>query len=235
DALRRAFQALVDRHDILRTTYAEVDGRPEARVAPAAAVDFEQVIAADWTPDRVAAAVSDEAHRPFDLERGPVLRVRLFTRSAREHVLLVTFHHIAYDLWSMMTLLHELGVAYAGRAASLPAARPYDHFVRWQSAMLAGAEGERLGAYWQRIFQSEFPALKLPTDRARSATPTSHGATHAVEVPPRLASELRALAQPTGPTLFTILLSAFAALLFRYTSVTDVVVGSPMTGRTRPV
>ena len=234
DALRRAFQALVDRHDILRTTYAEVDGRPEARVAPAAAVDFEQVIAADWTPDRVAAAVSDEAHRPFDLERGPVLRVRLFTRSAREHVLLVTFHHIAYDLWSMMTLLHELGVAYAGRAASLPAARPYDHFVRWQSAMLAGAEGERLGAYWQRIFQSEFPALKLPTDRARSATPTSHGATHAVEVPPRLASELRALAQATGQTLFTILLSAFEVLLFRYTSVTDVVVGSPMTGRTRP-
>src|SRR5436309_9690054 len=168
EALRHAFQSLVDRHRILRTTYVEVNGQPAARVHEAVAVDFEDISAREWDDDELARGVSEESHRPFDLERGPVLRVRLFTRSNRDRTLLVTFHHIAYDLWSMMTLLEELGVFYrsrtAGESPSLPPPRPYDEFVRWQSDVLAGAQGERLWSYWGAQMAGDIPVLALPVD-----------------------------------------------------------------------
>src|SRR5207245_1335303 len=118
--------------------------------------------------DEPARRVAEESHRPFDLARGPVLRVRLFTRADRDRTLLVTFHHIAYDLWSMMTLLDELGVFYrshaGGEPPSLAPPRPYDEFVRWQADMLAGPQGERLWSYWGAQMAGDIPALALPGD-----------------------------------------------------------------------
>src|SRR5262249_25527659 len=97
EALRRAFQALVERHRVLRTDYVESAGQPTLRVQDATDVDFEVVQAADWPADELSRRISKEAHRPFDLERGAILRVRLFVRAPGESVLLVTLHHIAYD------------------------------------------------------------------------------------------------------------------------------------------
>ena len=237
-ALRRAFQTLIDRHRILRTNYVEANGEPICRVHDRAAVDFEQVAAADWSGDQLDRAVSEETHRPFNLQHGPVVRVRLFTQSARDHILLVTLHHIAYDLWSMMTLLNELGALYgayvAGATPSLPAPRPYEEFVRWQADMLAGPDGERLWKYWRSEMDGEIPILALPTDRPRPALQTSRGTTLGVKIPASLSAALRDLAQAKGHTLFTLLLSAFEVLLARYSGEDDIVVGSPMTGRSRP-
>jgi hypothetical protein len=101
-ALERAFQALVDRHRVLRSTFAELEGQPVARVAEGARVDFEAIAAGACGDEELRARASAEANRPFDLEQGPVMRVRLYTRAA-DPVLLVVFHHIVYDLWSMMT------------------------------------------------------------------------------------------------------------------------------------
>src|SRR4051812_27457829 len=154
DALHRAFQALVDRHRILRTTYPEQGGRRVAKVLERASVDFAEIPAADWNDEQLQRSVSVEAHLPFDLECGPVMRVRVFTRGPSEHVLLVTFHHIVYDLWSMMTLLNELGALYAahrsGVRAALPAAPQYAEFIRWQADMLARGDGERMWLHWQQ-------------------------------------------------------------------------------------
>jgi amino acid adenylation domain-containing protein len=238
DALRRAFQALVDRHRILRTSYPDASGQPVLRVHETVAVDFEQVNSASWSDDEMTRCVSEEAHRPFDLENGPVLRVRLFTRTSQESILLVTQHHIAYDLWSMMTLLNELGIFYAaavaGQQASLPAPHAYEEFAQWQADLLAGPEGERLWNYWRTQMAGDIPPLSLPLDRARPAVQISRGATHALRIPDQLGQRLRQLAQSSGHTLFTLLLSAFQVLLSRYSGEHDIVVGSPMTGRTRP-
>ena len=199
----------------------------------------KQIAAGGWSDDQLARAVSDEAHRPFDLERTPVVRVRLFTRANRDHILLVTLHHIAYDLWSMMTLLNELGTLYAayvaGATPSLPAPRPYEEFARWQADMLAGPEGERLWKYWRGEMAGEIPVLTLPTDRPRPAFKPRGAATlHVSGFPAPLSAALRDLAQAKGHTLFTLLLSAFEVLLARYSGEDDIVVGSPMTGRSRP-
>ena len=124
-----------------------------------------------WRPRLV-----EEAHRPFDLEQGPLLRVSVFKRSAQEHFLLLVVHHIVIDFWSLAMLLTELGTLYpaetAGRRPLLPPLDlQYADYVRWQAEMLAGAEGERLWAYWQKQLAGQLPVLDLPTDRPRPADP----------------------------------------------------------------
>jgi hypothetical protein len=236
--LHRAFQTLVDRHRILRTTYLAVNGEPAQHVGESVNVDFEAIDVAGLNDDSLERQISEEAHKPFDLERGPVMRVRLYSRSERDHVLLVTVHHIAYDLWSMMTLLNELGVCYAGyrsgASPALPTAQPYEEFSRWQADMLSGPDGERLWNYWRDRMAGDTPPLTLPFDRPRQGVQSSRGATYAAALPAALAANLTEFARARGQTIFTVLLSAFQVLLARYSGETDIVVGSPMTGRSRP-
>ena len=109
-ALRRAFQALVDRHPSLRTTFPGHTGKPVQQVHEHLKVHFEEVDGSTWSGDELKARLLEEAYRPFDLERGPVLRVSLFMRSAQEHILLLVVHHIVIDFWSLAVLLNELGM-----------------------------------------------------------------------------------------------------------------------------
>ena len=163
-ALRRSFQTLVDRHPCLRTTVSVRSGKPAQRIHHGAKVHFEELDASAWSRDEMELRLADEAHRPFDLEQGPLLRVSVFKRSAQEHYLLLVVHHIVIDFWSLAILLNELGVIYpaeaAGKRATLPPpALQYGDYVRWQSEMLAGAEGERLWAYWQKQLAGQLPVL----------------------------------------------------------------------------
>ena len=116
-ALRRAFQALVDRHPSLRTTFSVDAGKPVQQVHEHQKVHFEETDAAAWSGDELKARLVEDAYRPFDLERGPVLRVSLFTRSAREHILLLAVHHIVIDFWSLALILNELSVLYPAQKA----------------------------------------------------------------------------------------------------------------------
>ena len=116
-ALRRSFQALVDRHPCLRTTFFVHSGKPAQRIHQSAKVHFEEMDASAWSRDEMEPRLTDEAHRPFDLEQGPLLRVSVFKRSAREHYLLLVVHHIVIDFWSLAILLNELGVLYPAEAA----------------------------------------------------------------------------------------------------------------------
>ena len=111
-ALRGAFQTLIDRHPSLRTTFFLAAGSPVQQVHQHREVHFAQTDAAAWSDDELKAALAEDAYRPFDLEQGPVLRVSLFTRSASEHVLLLTIHHIVIDFWSLALILNELNVLY---------------------------------------------------------------------------------------------------------------------------
>jgi hypothetical protein len=237
-ALRRAFQALVDRHPALRTTFSVRSGKPAQQVHPKLGVHFVETDASAWDGELLKTRLLEEAYRPFDLERGPVLRVNLFTCSAKEHVLLLAVHHIVIDFWSLALLLTELGALYAAEKAGVQALLPalgsqYTDYVRWQAEMLAGPEGERLWAYWRRQLAGPLPLLELPTDRPRPAVPTYRGASYDFNLNDELSSRLKALAKFQGATLYTVLLTAFQVILHHHTGQEDLLVGSPVLGRSR--
>jgi amino acid adenylation domain-containing protein len=237
-ALRRAFQSLVARHPSLRTTFAVRSGKPVQRVHEHSEVHFEETDASTWGAEELQTRLIEEAQRLFDLERGPLLRVSLFTRSAQEHILLLVVHHIVIDFWSLAVILNELGVLYpaekAGvRAALDPLDLQYTDYVRWQTEMLASPEGERLWAYWKKQLAGQLPVLNLPTDRPRPPVLTYRGASHAFHLSDGLAEGLKALAKAEGTTLYTVLLAAFDVMLYCHSGQEDILVASPVVGRSR--
>ena len=237
-AMRRAFQTLIDRHPALRTTFPVHFGKPIQRIHEAQKVHFQEVEGSTWSPEELKIRLLEEAYCPFDLERGPLLRVTLFTRSAREHILLLVVHHIVIDFWSLAILLDELGVLYlaekTGAQAILPALKlRYTDYVCWQAEMLASPEGERLWAYWRDQLAGQLPVLQLRTDRPRPTIPTYRGGSHDFTMDAGLNSGLKALAKAHGATLYMVLLAAFQVMLSYHTGQEDLLVGSPMVGRSR--
>jgi hypothetical protein len=237
-AMRRACQALVDRHPALRTTFPAKSGKPIQLVHSAQKVNFQEVECSSWSPEELNTRLLEEAYREFDLERGPLLRVILFTRSAREHILLLVVHHIVIDFWSLAILLGELGILYPAESAGVKAPLPpldfqYTDYVRWQAEMLASTDGERLWKYWQAQLAGQLPVLQLKADRPRPAIPTYRGASYDFTLDPELSSGLKAMAKAHGATLYMLLLAAFQILLSYHTGQEDLLVGSPMVGRSR--
>ena len=237
-ALRRAFQALVDRHPSLRTTFEVHSDKPVQRIHEHQPVHFEETDASTWREDELQTRLVEETQRPFDLERGPVMRVSLFTRSAQEHILLLVIHHIVVDFWSLAVIMNELGVLYSAEKAGRPAALPpldlqYTDFVRWQAEMLASPAGERLWDYWKKQLAGPLPVLNLPTDRPRPPIQMFRGANYDFTLNDELARRLRALAKAEGTTLYVVLLAAFELMLHYHSGQEDILVASPMVGRSR--
>ena len=224
ETLRRALERLVARHAVLRTTYPLVAGSPVQRIGEDGAVDFAVL---DPAPGRL----EEEAWRPFDLERGPVLRVRLFRGFEGEApVLLLAIHHIAADFWSLGILLEDLARLDAVEAPAIS----YADWTRWQRERLAGPEGDRLWEAWKTALAGAPVVLDLPSDRPRPPVPTHRGISHPFSLGPELSDRVRALAASRGSTLYAVLLAAFAALLHRHTGREDLLVGTAAAGRTRP-
>jgi hypothetical protein len=179
-----------------------------------------------------------DAGRAFDLAAGPVLRTSLLRLDARDHVLLVTVHHIAFDGWSLDVFFHELTALYEAFAADRPSPLPelalqYPEFARQQRAALDDAALRARLAAWKESFGTDLPVLRLPTDRPRPAVQTSHGAYRTAVLAAELSAALRALSQRSGATLFMTLLAAFQALLARWSGQERIVVGTPVAGRDR--
>jgi amino acid adenylation domain-containing protein len=238
DALRHALQQLVERHPVLRTTFSAHAGEPVQHVHERAGVSFEIEDASGLSDEALQSQLADEAARPFDLERGPLFRARLYTRSAEDRTLLLVVHHIIADFWSVGLLVRELEACYSaavdGATANLepPHARFAD-YVATQESLLAGREGERLWDFWKEQLAGDLPALELPADRPRPPAQTFDGAAHSFALDAELTRSLKALANAEGVTLYTLLLTAFQVLLFRYTGQPDILVGSPASGRSR--
>ena len=237
-SLRHAFQTLISRHPSLRTTYTVRDGKPLQQIHDHLEIHFEEINATTWNWDELNKHVAQEARRPFDLEQGPLLRVSLFTRSARDNILMLAIHHIASDFWSLLVLMDELRILYPAQKAGIHVSLPplkvsYVDYVRWQTDMLAGAVGERLWSYWCDQLGGELPLLNLPTDRPRPPIQTYQGASYAFKLTDELTQMLKTLAQTEKSTLYMTLLAAFQVLLYRYTSQEDILVGSPTSGRSR--
>lgn len=234
-ALRASFQKLVDRHAPLRTTFFVEEGRPVQKSHSRHQVSFNQVDASDWADNFLNARLVEESETPFDLAGGPLLRLSLFVREKGEHVLLLVIHHIVTDFWSLEVIITELKVLYAAEHRQASAILPplnthYRDYVGWQRERLAGSEGERLWRYWQDRL-CDVPTLNLTTDHPRQNGQTSRGASCAFGLDADLTCRIRALSQGILTTVYTTLLTAFQLLLSRYTGQEDIIVGSPMTGR----
>ncbi|AYN38048.1 amino acid adenylation domain-containing protein [Streptomyces dangxiongensis] len=232
EALRAALTAVVARHEALRTTFTETDGRPVQSVHPAGPVPLPVRDTGDLDADLRA-----EYSRPFDLRQGPLLRALLLRESATSHVLLLTAHHIVTDGWSMGLVLDELCTAYdalaRGAAPELPpVATQYPDFAVWQREQLSGARLEKHLAYWKdRLTGAVAP--ELPLDRPRRGEEAGAGAVHTFTVPARLTARLRDLARDHRTTLHTTLVAATQALLARWSGQDDITVGSLTPGRSR--
>ncbi|AOX02677.1 hypothetical protein BJP34_27440 [Moorena producens PAL-8-15-08-1] len=238
-AMEKALRVLRERHPILRTTFPKLGSEPIQQVHDNQELDFLLFDASSWSEDELKAKVVEAHQFPFDLERGPVMRVRWFTRSNFEHILLLTIHHIACDGWSIDLLIQELEKLYQAQKAGVEPSLPqmkhsYQDYVRWQRDILEGTQGERLWNYWQQQLSGELPVLNLPTDRLRRPIQTYNGASHHFNLSDKLTKQLKELAQNLGATFYTILLAAFQVLLYRYTGQEDILVGSPTSGRTQP-
>ncbi len=241
-ALERSLSEIVRCHDILRTTFPSSAGQPRQVVTPPSSIALAVVdlppCAEGQRETAIRRCMSEEGERPFDLVRGPLWRALLLHLDDDAHILLITLHHIISDGWSDGVLSRELGTLYNTFVTAQPATLPdlpiqYADYASWQRERLAGGAFDKHLAYWRDHLAGAPTVLDLPTDRPRPSTQTFHGATYSTLLPTDVMAALKRLSQDENTTLYMTLLAAFQTLLHRYTGRDDLLVGSPIAGRTR--
>ena len=241
DALATAVDALVARHEALRTTFTEVDGHLIAELATDDS-RFRQLSVAGSTVEgweaavRAATAMAGEA---FDLARGPLLRVGVWRTSADEHLVVLVVHHIVFDAWSQGVAWAELAELYdaarRGRPAELPDVElQLGDAARWQLDRCTGDVLDRELGYWRERLAGAPELLPLPTDHPRPAVAGYEGAQHRFSIGPELTAAVRAAARQQSTTVFMIVTAALDAFLARHSGIDDIVVGTQTAGRGRP-
>ena len=241
EALERALNHIIARHEVLRTTIELVDGSPMERIAAhrtieLPAIDLRSYIAQNR--DAEARRLIDETIRhPFNLSSDRMLRVLLLRLADNEHILVLVKHHVASDGWSSEIFWREFAALYAAFSSGQPANLPelpiqYADYAVWQREWLQGDVLETQLSYWRNQL-NDLTTLELPTDRIRPAIQSFQGSKRTLVLPAELSEALRALSREKGATLFMTLLAAFQTLLSRYTGQEDIAVGSPIAGRNR--
>ena len=237
DALSLAFNEVVRRHEVLRTRFLDVDGKPEIEVRRELhlRVDFRELA----SPSELQAWASDEVCRPFDLAHDPLVRLAVSRLGDRDYAVVLTMHHIVSDEWSLGVFWDEMSTLYEafreGRAFSL-AELPFQYadYAFWEHARSGEAGAEKHLQYWRNRLAGEMPVLHLPTDRPRPLMPAFRGGFESHALPAGLSAAMRESCRKEGVTPFVFLLAAFQVLLYRYAGETDVTVGVPVTNRNSP-
>jgi amino acid adenylation domain-containing protein len=239
-ALERSLNEILRRHEILRTSFRTFDGQPKQIVTPARPLTLPVTSLQDLPVNEremEAQRLSvEEGGRSFNLAFDALLRVRLLRLAEDEHVLLLTSHHIVSDGWSLGVFLRELAALYEafmrGKPSPLPElAIQYGDFAVWQRDSLRDELLESHLDYWKQQLAGDRPLLELPFDHSRPAMQTPNGARQKLSLGKLLTTALKALSNEEGTTLFTVLLTAFKILLRRYAGETDIIVGTPISGR----
>ncbi|SDU36152.1 non-ribosomal peptide synthase domain TIGR01720/amino acid adenylation domain-containing protein [Pseudomonas synxantha] len=237
-ALQRSFDGLIARHESLRTSFSQEGERTVQRIAPHAhlAMSIESRPEAD--AQTIRAWVEDETQQLFDLQHGPLLRVKLLTLAPDDHVLIITQHHIVSDGWSINVMIQELVALYAGFSRQQDVSLPelpiqYADYGVWQRQWMDAGERERQLAYWTGQLGDEQTVLELPTDHVRPSEQSYRGGQLELVLDRELNQALKQLAREQGVTLFMLLLASFQTLLHRYSGQTDIRVGVPIANRNR--
>jgi amino acid adenylation domain-containing protein len=241
-ALERSLSEVVNRHEVLRTGFATVEGRPVAMISKEPGfvlpvVDLRELPEADREAHARELAV-EEVRQPFDLAAAPLLRGRLLRLAEADHIMVVTMHHIVADEWSLDVLWREAAALYADARGGQRSALPelplqYADYARWQQSRLRTPEIERQLGYWRSALAGEPPRLQLPVMRPRPSRPSFHGALEFRSLPSELSAQLLRLSHQEGVTPFVLLLAAWQVLLHRYSGEMELVVGTPLSSRSR--
>jgi natural product biosynthesis luciferase-like monooxygenase protein/amino acid adenylation domain-containing protein len=240
-ALERSFAEVVERHEALRTRFSSIDGTPVQVIDAVGGFGLQQIdlrgVDEEEREREVRRRARAIAGAAFDLASGPLFRAVLLRLTAEEHVAVVVMHHIVSDGWSLGVLIREIGALYAAYVEGKPSPLPdlpvqYADYALWQREWLHGEVLERQVGYWRDRLKDAPAALELPTDRARPPVQSYHGASHGFRLSTELGAALNDLARREGATLFMVLVAAFQVLLSRWSGQTDVVVGTPIAGRT---
>jgi acyl carrier protein len=238
--LRRSLEEIERRHEALRTVFSAHEGEPVQVIKPALGfvlpvVDLSGL--AEGRRERLGRElVGQEAARPFDLARGPLLRARVVRLAEQDYFVLLTMHHILSDGWSMEILVREATALYVSLKGGTPVSLPelpvqYADYAVWQRSWLRGEVLAREIDHWRGRLAGAPPLLELPADRPRPAVQSQHGAGHTFGLPDPLTERLRALSRQRGSTLFMTLLAGFQALLARSTGQPIILVSTPVAGR----
>ncbi|HEX7238619.1 MAG TPA: amino acid adenylation domain-containing protein, partial [Longimicrobiaceae bacterium] len=240
--LRRALAEVVRRHEPLRTVFAKTDGRAVQVILPPGAAVLPEVDLRGLAPEHREALLrrlaDEEAVRPFDLARGPLLRASVVRTGDDEWGVLLNMHHVVSDAWSMDVLVREVTALYEAFAAGRPSPLPelqvqYADYAVWQRAWLSGAVLEAQIGYWKERLSGVPPLLELPTDHPRAPGQSPRAESHTFSLSLEVSQGLRSLSRREGTTLFMTVLSAWQAMLGRWSGQEEVVVGTPIAGRTR--
>jgi len=242
DIMQKAFEAIVARHESLRTTISSVEGTPMQLIAENGTVvipviDLKSLPGAEREAEAKRLA-AEEFRKPFNLAQGPLLRVSLLRLGDKQHILLLNMSHIISDGWSMEILVQEMTKLYeayaTGNHPSLPELPvQYADFAHWQREWLQGEALESQISYWKKQLGGNLPVLELPVDHPRPVIQTYPGKRINVELGKDVSEALKTLSQQEGVTLFMTLLAVFQTLLHRYTGHDDIIVGSPIANRNR--
>ncbi len=242
DALDRALNEIIRRHEVLRTTFADEGGEPFQVIHPEMRLEVPVEDLSDLPEAEREARARDlaraEVRKPFDLARGPLLRAKLLRLGEEDYIAVLVLHHIVADAWSIGVFLGELAALYNAFVDAQPSPLPdlsiqYADYAVWQRNWLQGEVLEKQLAYWREKLAGAPPLLELPTDRPRPAIQTANGATHNFHIPKDLADELNRLSKQENVTLFMTLLAGYEILLARYSGMEDISVGSAIANRTR--
>lgn len=239
--LEQSLNEIIKRHEILRTNFIVVDGKPVQVVQPDLNINLLVEDLQQLPDDRITEAhrfTKELAQQTFDLSSQPLLRGLLLRLGEEEYQLVLILNHIIVDGWSINILSRELGEIYKALVNGKPSPLPelpiqYLDFTYWQQRQLQGDRLQTLITYWKQQLGRNLPVLDLPTDAPRGSFPTFNGAQAKLVLSPSLSAELKNLCQQEGATLFMVLLAAFKTLLYRYTGQTDILVGSPIASRNR--
>jgi amino acid adenylation domain-containing protein len=240
-AFKQSVNQVVQRHDVLRTTFPRDNGTPAQKITAATEFDLEEIDLRELPESQRKAEAEKliwaEARLPFDLERGPLLRMKLLRMGDRQHVLIGNMHHIISDGWSIAVMLRQISHFYAahvkGAVADLPEMKlQYADFALWQRQWQEKGATEKQLEYWKTQLEGT-PLLDLPIDRPRPAVRSHQGASLTFCLPGVLTSELRELSKKERVTLFMTLLAGFQVMLSKYAGQQDITVGTAIAGRNR--
>ncbi|MBK8985704.1 MAG: amino acid adenylation domain-containing protein [Chloroflexi bacterium] len=234
-AMRDALQAVVDRHSNFRTCYDSIDGQPFQIVFDRQEADFAVLDATNWTEADFLQSLQSNQNQSFDLTNDKIFRSRLYVRAENKFALQMVTHHISADGWSAWILIGDIQQGYAARLANqpiplAPLEHQYSDFVQWQSDMLA-EKGEQLWSFWRETLAGGLTALNMATDFNLVQKQRFAGASHQFIFPQEMAGQLRQLAHAEEATLYRILLAAFQVFLWRYSGQEDILIGTPVLGR----
>ena len=238
EVLEQSLNAIIERHEILRTTFPMIDGKPIQKILPSLQINLLVVNLQDLPSNQIEEIIAQELQKPFDLTQAPLVRFTLLDLGQESYILVPVIHHIIIDGWSKGIFFKELSYFYQSFLSKTPVNLPqlpiqYADFAVWQRQWLQGEILENQLNYWQKQLADAPPLLELPTDQPRPSIPTFQGHTLNFQIDPDLTDKLKTLSQRSGVTLFMTLLATFTTLLFRYSHQEDILIGTPVANRNR--